>query len=63
MGFPGGSMVKNPPDNTGDACVISELERFPGDGNGNPFQDSCLGNTMDKGAWWAIEHVLAKSQT
>ena len=31
-----------------------QLEGFPGDGNGNPLQDSCLGNSMDRKAWWAI---------
>ena len=35
MGFPGGSVVKNPPDNAGDAGSVSESERFPGEGNGN----------------------------
>ena len=35
----------------------------PGEGNGNPFQYSCLGNPMDRGAWWAIVHGVAKSRT
>ena len=34
--------------------VIPGLGRSPGEGNGNPFQHSCLGNPMDKGVWWAI---------
>ena len=63
MGFPGGSVLKNPPDNAGDEGSVSESERFPGEGNGNPLQYSCLGNIMDKGAWWAIVHRVAKSQT
>ena len=37
--------------------------RSPGEGNGNPLQCSCLGNTRDRGAWWAIVHGIAKSQT
>ena len=37
--------------------------RSPGEGNGNPLQCSCLGNPMDRGAWWAIIHGVAKSQT
>ena len=55
-GFPGGSVVKNPPANAGDAGdsgSISESGRSPGEGNGNPFQYSCLGNVMDRGAWQA----------
>ena len=55
-GFPGGSGVKNPPANEGDARdmgLILGLGRSPGGGNGNPFQYSCLENLMDRGAWWA----------
>ena len=55
MGFPGGSMVKNPPANagdTGDLGSITGLGRSPGVGNGNPLQYSCLENSMDRGAWW-----------
>ena len=48
MGFPGGSVVKNPPVNAGDAGSIPELERSPGEGNGNPPSYSGLGNPMDK---------------
>ena len=55
-GFSGGSVVKNPPANAGDAGWITRLGRFPGEGNGNPLQDSCLGNPMDRGAWWATVH-------
>ena len=50
-GFPGGSMVKNPPANAGDAKdadLISWLGRSPGEGNGNPLQCSCLKNSMDR---------------
>ena len=44
-------MVKNLHANAGDTGLIPELERSPGEGNGNPLQDSCLGNPMDRGAW------------
>ena len=63
MGFPGGSVVKNPPANAGDAGSIPGSGRSPGVGNGNPLQYSCLGNPMDRGAWWAIVHRITKSQT
>ena len=57
MGFPGGSVVKNPPDNAGDtrdAGSIPGWGRFPGGGNSNPLQYFCLENPMDRGAWWAV---------
>ena len=47
LGFPAGSVVKNPPVNAGDMGSIPELGRCPGKGNGNPLQYSCLGNSMD----------------
>ena len=53
MGFPGGSVVKNLPANSGDAGLITGLGRSLGEGNGNPFHYSCLENSMDKGAWRA----------
>ena len=62
-GFPGGSVVKNPPTNVGDirdAGSILGAGRFPGEGNGNPLQDSCLVNPVDRGAWWATVHGVAK---
>ena len=46
-------MIMNPSANAGDTGSISGLGRFPGEGNGNPLQYFCLGNPMDKGAWWA----------
>ena len=49
-GFPGGSVVKNPPAHAGDLGSIPGSGRSPGDGNGNPLQYSCLGNPMDRGA-------------
>ena len=62
-GFPGGSVVKNPPANAGDAGLIPESETSLGGGHGNPFQYSCLENPMDGGAWQAAVHRIAKSQT
>ena len=59
-------MVKNLPINaedTGDEGLIPGSGRSPGGGNGNPLKYSCLGNPMDRGAWWAIVHSVAKSQT
>ena len=60
-------MVKNlPANNAGDAGDLVSIPgsgRSPGGGNGNPFQYSCLENLMDRGAWWATVHGIAKSQT
>ena len=56
-------MVKNPPANAGDMGSIPGSGRSPGEGNGNPLQYSCLGNPMDRGAWWATVHGVTKSQT
>ena len=53
MGFPGSSVVKNPPANAGDLGLIPGSERSAGEGNGNPLQYSCLGNPMDRGVWQA----------
>ena len=61
--FLGGSVVKNPPANVGDASLIPGLGRSPGQGNGNTIQYSCLGNPMDRGAWWDTVHGVTKSQT
>ena len=63
MGFPGDSVVKNPPANAGDAGSIPGSGRSPGGGNGNPLQCSCLENSMDRGAWQATAHGVTKSQT
>ena len=62
-GFPGGSVVKNPPANAGDAILIPGSGRFPGERNDHPLQYSCLGNRMDSGDWWATVQGVAKSQT
>ena len=60
-GFPGGSMVKNLPVNAGDNGSIPGSGRSPGKGNGNTLQYSCLGNPMDRGAWWATVYEVAES--
>ena len=46
--------------NAGDLDSISWLGRFPGEGNGNPFQHSCLENPLDRGAWQATVHGVAR---
>ena len=56
-------MVKNLPVNVRDVGSIPRLGRLPGVGNGNPFQFSCLENSMDRGGWQATVHGIAKSQT
>ena len=63
MGFPGGSVVKNPPANAGDSGLIPGSGRSPGGENGYPLQYSCLENPMDRGAWEAIVHGVAKIRT
>ena len=63
MGFPGDSDSKESACNAGDLSSIPGLGRSPGEGEGNPLQYSCLKNPMDRGAWQAIVHGLAKSQT
>ena len=63
LGFPGGSVVRNPPANAGNVVSISGLGRSPGEGNGNLLQDSCLENSMDRGAQWAIVHGVARDTT
>ena len=56
-------MVENQPANAGDMDLILESGRSPGGGNGNTLQDSSLGNPMDRGAWQATVHEIAKSPT
>ena len=56
MGFPGGTVVKNPSANAGDTRDVSSItgqRRYPGIINGNPLQYFCLENSMDRGAWQA----------
>ena len=63
-GFPGGSVVKNPPALAGDARdmgLISGLGTSAGVGNGYAYPCFCLGNRMDRGAWWATVHGVAES--
>ena len=66
-GFPGGSEVKASACNAGDLGSIPGSGRYPGEGNGNPLQYSCLENPTDGdshgGAWWAIFHGVTNSQT
>ena len=59
-GFPGDSVVKNLPANAGDMGSIPPSGRSSGEGNGIPLQYSCLGNPMDRGAWWATVHGISK---
>ena len=59
-------VVKNQPTNAGvirDTVFIPGLGRFPAGGHGNPLQYSCLENPMERGAWWATVHGVAKSGT
>ena len=60
LGFPGGSVVKNPCAHAGDTGSIPGLGRSPGEGNANPLQYSCLGNPMGKRALQATVHGVAK---
>ena len=67
LGFPGGARgKKNLPDNAGDSrdlVLIPRSGRSPGGGNSNPFQYSCLENSMDRGAWQATVHGVTHNQT
>ena len=62
-GFPGGSDGKESACNAGDTGLIPGSGRSPGKGNGHPLQYSCPENFTDNGAWQAIVHGVAKSQT
>ena len=61
--FPGGSAGKESACNATDLCSIPGLGRPPGEGKGYPLQYPCPEKSMDRGAWWAIVHVVAKSWT
>ena len=63
LGFLGGSDGKEYACDAGDPGSVLGLGRSPGKGNSNPLQYSCLENLMDRGAWWATVHRVAKSQT
>ena len=56
QGFPGGTVVKNPPANVGDGRDASSI---PGERNSNPLLYSCLENSMDRGAWQTTAHGVA----
>ena len=59
-------VVKNPPANAGDirdVGSVPRLGRSPGEGHGNPLQDSCLENPMGRGAWWVTVHGVTASDT
>ena len=62
-GFPGGSDSKAPVCSAGDLDSFPGLGRSPGEGNGSLLQYSHLENPMDRGAWWATVHGIAKSWT
>ena len=63
MGVPGGSDGKESFCSAGGLGLIPGLGRCPGGEHGNPLQHACLENPMDRGAWWATFHGVAKSQT
>ena len=66
FGFPFGFSGKescNAIHTAGEAGLIAGSGRSPGEVDGNPLQCSCLGNPMDRGAWWAMVRGFAKSQT
>ena len=62
-GFPGGSNSKESAYSAGALGLIPGWGRSPGEGNGNALHYSCLENSMDRGAWWAVVHGVAKSRT
>ena len=61
MGFPSGSAVTNLPADSGEPDSTPGLGRSHAEGNGKTLQHSCLGNPMDRGAWWATVHGVAVS--
>ena len=61
--FPGGPDSKESACSAGDLCLIPGLGKSPVEGNDYPLQYSCLENSMDRGAWQAIFHEVAKSHT
>ena len=63
LGFPGDREVKASAPSAGDPGSIPGSGRSPGEGNGNPLQYSCLENSMNRGAWWAIVHWVTQSLT
>ena len=63
QGFLGGSVVRNPSANAGDVGLIPGSTRGPRERNGSPLQYSCLGNSIDRGAWQALVYGVTKSWT
>ena len=66
MGFPGGTVVKNPPTNARDARDVGSTPGsgiHPEEAHGNPLQYSCLENPMDRRAWWATVHGVTENWT
>ena len=66
MGFPGGASGIESTCKAGDTRDMGSIPgsgRFPGEENGNPLQYSCLGNSKDRGAWWATVQGIAESET
>ena len=63
MGLPWWLSDRESTSSAGDAGSMPGLGKSPGEGNGNPLQDSCLGNPMDRGAWWATAHGVTKGWT
>ena len=66
MGLPEGTSGKESACQSGDAKdlgLIPGLGRSPGEGDGNPLQYSCLGNPVDRGAWWATVDGITESDT
>ena len=62
-GFPGDSVGKESACNARDPGLIPGLGRSPGERNGNLLQYSCLGNPIDRGAWWATEEYYTEKNT
>ena len=63
MGLPNQLSGKESTCQAGNACLITEFGLSPEEENGNSLQYSCLGNPMDRGAWWSTVHGVAKSRT
>ena len=60
QGFPVGSVVKNTAANARDMGLIPGSGKSPGEGNGSPLRYSCLGNLINRGAWWAAVHGVTE---
>ena len=63
LGFPGGSDGKESACNAGDPSLIPGLGKSPGEGNDNPLQYSCLGNSVDRGAWWTTNSSCGRKES